>query len=169
MPRRDVDLVSLYDDELEIGHLPGTSGRAVVSFAGIGLKVGPIKIYEFSKSLDGTPHDIYFIRDKERRWYAGLTEKITEIINAHLRSRNIQATACLGHSMGGFGAMYLASDLHNCNRVIAFSPQSTVNSELVPWEGRWNRYRRKMPAAQGLDAPERLSPCNFLLGDCWLG
>lgn len=45
-----------------------------------------------------------------------------------------------GTSMGGFGALAFADLAPGCD-VVAFSPQSSLSSELVPWERRFDRGR----------------------------
>jgi len=45
-----------------------------------------------------------------------------------------------GASMGGFGALAFADLAPGCD-VIAFSPQSTLNADLVPWERRFDKGR----------------------------
>lgn len=71
-----------------------------------------------------------------------------------------------GTSMGGYAACAFASLVPGC-RVIAFSPQSTLKKELVPWEKRFSSGRRadwSGPFADG--AQESLAASQvFLLYD----
>ena len=60
--------------------------------------------------------------------------------------------------MGGFGAIYFAPLLHNCRDAVAFAPQSSVNTRLVPWEKRWTEWRASLPRGEGLDAAKSLDP-----------
>lgn len=46
-----------------------------------------------------------------------------------------------GTSMGGYGACAFASLVPGC-RVLAFSPQSTLKKDLVPWEKRFSSGRK---------------------------
>ena len=66
---------------------------------------------------------IYFVKDKVRHWYAESADRIAEVLNRSLRARNIESVACIGNSMGGFGAIYFASRLFNCRNAVAFVPQ----------------------------------------------
>ena len=52
------------DEQIEITHTPGTSGDAVVSFAGVGMGLGGVQVEEFRKSLAGIPNDLFFVKDK---------------------------------------------------------------------------------------------------------
>ena len=133
----------LLDDETcRIVHEPGDNGRAVVSFAGVGYALGGIQVEEFRNSLDGTSFDIYFVIDKERRWYNGCYDAAVSTINRSLAARHIEETFTLGNSMGGFGAVLFVGALDHCRRAVAFSPQSSVSPAVVPFEDRWREWTR---------------------------
>jgi pimeloyl-ACP methyl ester carboxylesterase len=152
-------LISLCnDDALEISFAPGSGKNAVVSFAGIGLNFGGMQTEEFAKSLESTTSDVYYVKDKLRHWYTECADKIVEIVNRHLQARNIANTTCIGNSMGGFGAVYFAPRLLNCRNAIAFVPQSSINTRLVPWETRWKEWRAGLVPGEGLDAVQTLDP-----------
>lgn len=127
---------------LRITLYPGSSGCAVVAFAGIGLALGAIPQEEFKTSLDGLDHDFYFVIDKQRRWYNGLDATIVALLNRQIRRRGTTKVATLGNSMGGFGAIIFAGQLLNCQAALAFVPQSSVDPAIVDWEHRWGEYRR---------------------------
>lgn len=63
----------------------------------------------------------------------------------HLRDagffRRFHSVTLMGTSMGGYAACALAGLAPGC-RVIAFSPQSTLRADLVPWEERFAAGRR---------------------------
>ena len=65
------------DEATEITHLPGTSGTAVISFAGIGMGLGGVQIEEFRQSLAGTPNDLIFVKDRSRTWYNDSFDKVS--------------------------------------------------------------------------------------------
>jgi pimeloyl-ACP methyl ester carboxylesterase len=130
----------LDDATCRIVHEPGDNGRAVVSFAGVGYALGGIQVEEFRKSLDGSSFDIYYVIDKERRWYNGCYDAVVATVNRSLGARRIAETVTLGNSMGGFGAMLFAGALERCRRAIAFSPQSSVSPAVVPFEDRWREW-----------------------------
>lgn len=60
-----------------------------------------------------------------------------------------------GTSMGGFGAMAFADLAPGCD-VVAFSPQSTLSANLVPWEGRFGKGRKQDWTLPRSDAAETL-------------
>jgi pimeloyl-ACP methyl ester carboxylesterase len=131
----------LLDDETcRIVHEPGDNGRAVVSFAGIGYALGGIQVEEFRKSLDGSSFDIYYVIDKERRWYNGCYDAVVSTINRSLAARRIDESVTLGNSMGGFGAVLFAGAFDRCRRAVAFSPQSSVSPAIAPFEDRWREW-----------------------------
>jgi hypothetical protein len=131
----------LFDDETcRIAHEPGDNGRAVISFAGVGYALGGIQVEEFRRSLDGSHFDIYYVIDKERRWYNRCHDAVLATINRSLGERRIAGTFTLGNSMGGFGAVLFAGALAECRRAVAFSPQSSVWPAVVPFEDRWREW-----------------------------
>lgn len=135
----------LLDDETcRIVHEGGDNGRAVVAFAGIGYALGGIQVEEFRRSLDGSHFDIYYVIDKERRWYNRCYDAVLATINRSLTERRIAESFTLGNSMGGFGAVLFASALERCRRAIAFSPQSSVCPAVVPFEDRWREWTQQI-------------------------
>ncbi|MCT4557160.1 MAG: esterase family protein [Pelagimonas sp.] len=56
--------------------------------------------------------------------------------------RRFDKVVLCGTSMGGFGALTFSSLIPGCS-VIAFSPQTTLNRKLVPWERRFVKGRRQ--------------------------
>lgn len=134
--------VEYEDDRLRISYSPGDTDTAVIAFAGVGLALGGIQIEEFSASLtrggqSGRPLAVFVI-DKRRCWYnEGLAAPIVERVTAFLERLRARRVIVLGNSMGGFGAVALGPRFPGCVRVIAFSPQSSVQPALVPFETRW--------------------------------
>jgi pimeloyl-ACP methyl ester carboxylesterase len=154
----------LNDETCRIVHEPGDNGRAIVSFAGIGYALGGIQVEEFRKSLDGASFDIYYVIDKERRWYNGCYDAVVATINRSLAARRVEATVTLGNSMGGFGAVLFASALNRCRRAIAFSPQSSVSPAVVPFEDRWREWTRHIAHWLVPDAiPQMKAEIEYLL------
>jgi len=149
----------LYSDEsVEITHRPGDGTHAIISFAGIGFGDGNIQITEFHKSLSGSPNDLYFVIDKSRSWYNENFTKIRDLINTDLTRRNIARVSTIGNSMGGFGALIFASQFSGCRAAMAFTPQSTVDPSIVPWESRYLNLIQQVSVWNGLDATKSLSP-----------
>jgi hypothetical protein len=138
--------------EIEITHDPGTSRTAIVSFSGIKGMTGYVQAEEFRKSLAGTPHNVYYVKDKARHWYNGSFDQIVEILNTDFRRRRIRRVLTLGNSMGGFGAIIFAGRLKGCRAAIAFAPQSSVDPTIVPWERRYRKHTDSVAEWAGLDA-----------------
>ena len=69
--------------------------------------------------------------------------------------------------MGGFLAI-LFSRFLNAKRVLSFSPQFNAHNEVVPYEERWRKYRRKISAFRYKDlSSSRSKDCEYavLMGD----
>ena len=57
----------IYDSpRVAISHRSGQTGRAVISFAGIGLGLGGLPQEEFARTLSDNQHDQFFVIDKLR-------------------------------------------------------------------------------------------------------
>ncbi|SFA38713.1 hypothetical protein SAMN04487972_101174 [Paracoccus halophilus] len=67
--------------------------------------------------------------------------------------RRFRSVTMTGTSMGGYAACAFASLVPGC-RVIAFSPQSTLKEDLVPWEERFASGRRADWSGPFADAAE---------------
>lgn len=119
--------------------LPGRGKSAIVAFAGIGL-VG-MQPQEFRRSLSGQSRTLFFVRDKRGQWYNGIDAAIIAALNAEISSRGITQVSGLGNSMGGFAGLAMAGRITNCDRVLAFSPQTAMRPDLVPFERRWASMR----------------------------
>lgn len=152
--------VEFEDERLRISSSAGNADTVVIAFAGVGLALGGIQVEEFSSSLrragqDGRPSAIFVI-DKRRRWYNdGIAAPIVEIVSGVLARLGARRVVALGNSMGGFGAVALGARFPGCVRVIGFSPQSSVQPDLVPFETRWPEWRGgiaqwDLPDAAGL-------------------
>jgi hypothetical protein len=146
------------DDEIEISHERGNSGTAIVSFSGIGMKMGGAQIEEFRKSLAGTSHDIYYVKDKSRHWYNSSFDRISDLLNRDMARRKIRHVLTLGNSMGGFGAIAFAGRLRGCHSAIAFAAQSSVDPSIVPWDRRYRKFTDSVTEWAGLDAAKLLVP-----------
>lgn len=55
--------------------------------------------------------------------------------------KRFKSVTLIGTSMGGYAACAFSSLIPGC-RVIAFSPQSTLKADLVPWEDRFGSGRK---------------------------
>lgn len=129
------------NERLLIAYSAGTSERAIVSFSGIGAfrEGGGLPREEFVQTLSGDDDHRYFVVDKVRSWYNSTSDEIIDVLGSEL----LEHTSCitLGNSMGGFGAVYFASQLPGCKAAIAFGPQYSVNPDIAPRERRWLEWR----------------------------
>jgi pimeloyl-ACP methyl ester carboxylesterase len=132
------------DDRLLITRRLGSSGRSVVSFSGVGLRMGGLpemQREEFGRSAGeaGDP-TVVFVIDRTRSWYNEVFDQVVDVLRADLHGGGEIAT--LGNSMGGFAAFRMAQALPNCSRAIAFSPQYAVDPRHMPrQEKRWGEHR----------------------------
>jgi len=131
---------TIYDSpRIAISRLPGDSGSAVVSFAGVGLALDGLPHEEFVKTLSGSRHTQFFVIDKLRSWYNDTASEIVEQLTS--RIGEFERVFTLGNSMGGFGAIYFGRHLPRCRAAIAFGPQYSVHPQIVPTEKRWQNWR----------------------------
>eukprot|EP01036_Dinobryon_divergens_P032056 gene32056-41573_t len=66
------------------------------------------------------------------RMYSYITKELTEVLEAHFPVLDTSKRSIMGHSMGGFGALYLALTQPTLYRsVSAFAPIS--HPSIVPW------------------------------------
>jgi hypothetical protein len=131
----------VYDSErVTIPRRAGDTGKAMLSFAGIGLGSDGMPQVEFARTLSGTQNDQFFVVDKLRSWYNAPDGEISEQLAQALAP--FDEVHALGNSMGGFGAIYFGRKLSNCQSVIAFGLQYSVHPDLVPAERRWQGWRR---------------------------
>jgi pimeloyl-ACP methyl ester carboxylesterase len=144
--------------ELEITHQEGDGQAAVLSYTGVGLGLGAVQIEEFKKSVAGRGKDVYFIIDKTKQWYNSTWVLARDLLNEDLDRRDIGRCVTLGNSMGGFGALIFAGSIRGCAAAVAFSPQSCVDPDVVPWDRRWRRFTDSITVWNRLDAAAMLSP-----------
>lgn len=150
-------------EDFKVSYQPGSCSIAVVAFTGVGYGLGAVQTEEFRKSLtsfgeSGGTLPIVFVIDKRRRWYNdGIIDGISQSLDCLLKSLGSETSVFIGNSMGGFGAIVFAKRVKTCRRVIAFSPQSSVNPEVVPFEKRWNEWRTDIRNWDVKDALEELS------------
>ena len=127
---------------LFVHRLTGRNKRLVISFARVGTRPRevPAPIFVGTSSNYGENHVLFFA-DDSRSWLNGdgLAQQIVEIVEAYRTEHDIEEVVTLGNSMGGFSAIVLAELIH-VDRVIAFGPQYSMRSEIVPEETRWRRY-----------------------------
>lgn len=156
-------IIAVDREELRIAVYPGESEETVVSFTGIGHAMGGVQTAEFHRTLaptDGSPTcTMISVIDTRRRWYNdGLATTVTDAVNDLLQRSESRRTVALGNSMGGFGAIVFARRLLRCDLSIAFSPQSSVHPDIVPFEARWMQWRAGIETWDLPDAVAELDP-----------
>jgi pimeloyl-ACP methyl ester carboxylesterase len=127
------------DDNVKISFQPGNGTLAVISFTGIGLQLGGIQQEEFRASLNGD-RDIYYVTDHQRSWFNDCFQSVVDVVSREITARGTKEVTTLGNSMGGFGALLFAAYLPNCRTAIAFAPQSSIKSDVVPFESRYRKF-----------------------------
>ena len=122
---------SFEDEHLKVTVVPGSTGRATVSFTGIGLQMHGQPVEEFARTLaeidDGGTR--LFVIDKQRTWYERTHEQVVRVLAPLLAEHD---DVCLiGNSMGGFGALLFAGLLPRVRATIAFVPQFSVTPRIT--------------------------------------
>src|SRR3954471_1199664 len=137
---------SLVDtDDLTIAVSEGNTGRAVVAFTGVGLRLGGIQTPEFQFSLSAASmiNTVYHVIDKQRSWYERVFESIVAVLTGELAG--FDSVATLGNSMGGFGAVLFAGLLPRCRSAMAFVPQFSLAPHIVgDNDDRWTEYTSRI-------------------------
>ncbi len=110
------------------------SANLFISFTSMRHGLGGIKIEEFVGSTDLPDFAAIFVTDKNSSWYNNFSaEELTRHLRPLVEGKRI---VTLGHSMGGFGAIWITRYLP-VSDAIAFCPQFSVHPEIVPEERRW--------------------------------
>ena len=140
-------------------------GKRVLVFEGQGLVVyarfqdseGPV-VVTFNGRGDTKPNregqgeaffdkykisSVHFISTDNHWWQSVDFEAGLKVVKALLEGRGIKDIVTYGSSMGGYGAL-AASGVLNAIRVIAITPQFTVDPEIVPWDRRFIKDARKL-------------------------
>jgi glycosyltransferase involved in cell wall biosynthesis len=80
-------------------------------------------------------YDVLCFKTTENDWYqAASIEDMTHLAEKYLQHYTLRVG--YGSSMGAYAALYFAKTLE-LNKVIAFSPQFSIESSSVPFELRW--------------------------------
>jgi pimeloyl-ACP methyl ester carboxylesterase len=117
--------------------------RLVISMASRGRVAGESQ-FEWGSTFNrlGLKSNFLYVKDISNSWYADPDgwDDLCEFVLTIIRERNIKWTVAFGLSMGGYGALLLASRLP-LNRVIGFGPQTCIGAE-APFDQRfqadWN-------------------------------
>lgn len=137
----------------------GQSRRLVVVFSSVGHGPKTPPLLEFAQSATAGGRDsAVFIADPQRSWLNApeLIEEIVEVIEAARDEIGAEETVTLGYSMGGFAALVIGGFVP-VHAALAFSPQMSIDPELVPDEGRWMRYRSRIGAIRIRSAADHMA------------
>ncbi|MFO1176583.1 MAG: hypothetical protein U1E48_15510 [Paracoccaceae bacterium] len=146
---------------LRIRYRPGSGDRLVLAFSGVGRSTGldSEPALEFFRSASGGGENhVLHITDQSRSWLnaAGMVEAIADTVRRMQLRTGARRIAALGNSMGGTMALLIARFLP-VDRVIAFTPQYSVQPAIVPEEAKWKRLRR-MIAHYRFPAVDKIAP-----------
>ena len=155
------NLDCLFEDEHCAIYFHETDGdRVIVSFTGVGHALGGIDVQrpEFLKA--SSFGSLVFVIDKNRSWGNNLDlDAITRVIRQASDDKPIH---CLGNSMGGFLAILFSKPL-GAERVIAFTPQWSIDPQIVPGEKNWETYRNNIARIRYRDLRDSFDPaCSYL-------
>ncbi len=157
-PRLDIPLLRK-DRRLWVWWHRGQSRRLVVVFSSVGHGPKTPPVLEFAQSATAGGRDsAVFIADPQRTWLNApeLIEEIVEVIEAARDEIGAEETVTLGYSMGGFAALVIGGFVP-VHAALAFSPQMSIDPELVPDEGRWMRYRSRIGAIRIRSAADHMA------------
>jgi hypothetical protein len=118
------------------------SDRVIVSFTGVGHSLNGVDVQapEFMKASQ--IGSILFVIDKTRSWGNALIyNKVVEIVTQKTSGKTVY---CIGNSMGGFLAILFSKAL-DAKRVLAITPQWSIDRAIVPQEKRWKNYTKNIP------------------------
>lgn len=94
----------------------------------------------------------------EKNWYRD--PRLFDFIEGQAKGgffRRFRRVVLTGTSMGGYAATAFARNIPGCT-VVAFSPQSTLDPALVPWEERFGSGRKQDWSGRYRDAPADCAP-----------
>ncbi len=130
--------------EFEVVRVPGADdGPVFVTFDSLGdpLPLGRAGFGEAFLAKHG--FETYHVIHTTNAWYQ-YREMRTALDQVRARIAPERPVITYGSSMGGYAA-YRFSGVLNAARVIAFSPQYSIDPARVPWERRWRRLAEGLP------------------------
>lgn len=90
---------------------------------------------------------VYFVSRRNHWWQPQeVDEAIDQLRQSNLLDR-FERRIGYGSSMGGYGVLLFARKL-GLDRVVAVSPQASVNPKQVPWETRYNEWIKNLSFRQ---------------------
>ncbi len=106
-----------------------SSKKLIISLAGVGdLRLDEIRFESQASIAEGVPEiSSIFVRDTSRSWYTNEDgfDGLVEHLRTFIDQQEITDVTVYGVSMGGYGAIVLATYI-NANRAIAISPRTLL-------------------------------------------
>ncbi len=159
--RAPITIETLRDDaRLRIWRHPGQGRRLVVVFSGVGTDRSKPPGLELARVATGPAGDpALFFADPARSWLnaPGLMEEVVATVKAEAARLGAEEIVAVGHSMGGYSALVLGGHVR-LRRVLALSPQFSVDPAVVPDEDRWPMFRRHIAEYRIRSANDHLQP-----------
>lgn len=115
---------------VEVKHLYTGSKHTIVSFSSIGNTIQGVNREFYNLKNNG--YNVIWVLDHNKSYFSAID--INEITK-HIKTYNVYA---IGNSMGGFNAI-MFSNFYPTQKVLAFSPQFSMDKTIVPWEDRWRK------------------------------
>ena len=136
-------LTELYaDNELTISAIGDLSSpNMFLSFTSLRHAMGGIQMEEFVGSTRLPGYCALFITDRNASWYNDFPpEQLFDALAPYVAGKRL---VTIGHSMGGFGAIWAAKHL-KVDVALAFCPQYSVDPAVLPDEHRWAKFRERI-------------------------
>lgn len=134
------EVVTLFeDDALKLQMADGDGDYVLVAFTGVGHALGGVDVQQPEFLSLCSFGKVFWVIDKKRSW--GNNLNIEAVSRAILNMANGKPLIAVGNSMGGFLAILLSRHLH-AKKILAFTPQWSINPKIVPEEKRWLVYRK---------------------------
>lgn len=115
---------------VEVKHLYTGSKETIISFSSIGNTVQGVNREFYNLKNNG--YNVIWVLDHSNTYFNNIN---IEEITKHIKTYKVYA---IGNSMGGFNAI-MFSNFYPTQKVLAFSPQYSMDRTLVPWEDRWRK------------------------------
>ena len=134
------------DPRFKFAFFRGGSDVLVLACSGVGTQRSEMPPFEFVKAASGEAgHSVLFVSDITRSWLnaPGLQDQIVEQMAALRDQLSPRVVVAMGNSMGGFMALNI-SRVMPVDVTITFTPQYSVDPDVVPEETRWKYFRDKI-------------------------
>ncbi|MCK0068998.1 hypothetical protein [Kordiimonas laminariae] len=162
-------LKNIYEDSFfRITCYEGEGDEVCLSFLGIGEGIGGISLQKeefFGTASAGCKRSVIFIFDKKRHWFHSHEKNkvLFDFIRNYCAEHSFKKTFAIGNSMGAFGAL-VATRYMKIDRILAISPQYSMDLSIIPEENRWKEWQRRIPSFE----VQTIDEGNFDNGLCFI-